>query len=54
MIANKKSERTKISPAPVEEPPTRNVDDFDTKRKMIREKMKAKRVSYVVKDLPIY
>lgn len=33
---------------------THSKDEFDNRRKLIREKMKEKRVHYVVKDLPIY
>ncbi len=53
MIADKKS-KSKASQTPVEGSGIKSQDEFDTKRKMIREKMRAKRVNYVVKDLPIY
>ncbi len=54
MIADKKSSRSKGEKSPEEQPGTKRQDEFDTKRRMIREKTKANRVHYVVKDLPIY
>jgi hypothetical protein len=54
MIADKKSNKSKVAPSPADEPRTKGNDEFDNKRKMIREKIKANRVNYVIKDLPIY
>jgi hypothetical protein len=54
MIADKKSNKSKGQKSPEEEQRPTSQDEFDSKRKMIREKTKANRVNYIVKDLPIY
>jgi hypothetical protein len=54
MIADKKSTRSKGLQTPAEEARIKSQDELDAKSKMIREKIKEKRVNYIVKDLPIY
>jgi hypothetical protein len=55
MLAEKKTNRTKLTHHEKEEEQrTKSQDEFDDKRKHIKEKMRSKKVNYVVKDLPIY
>jgi hypothetical protein len=54
MVAEKKANKTKL-PEPVkEEKREKSQDEYDLRRKVISEKMRSRRVNYVVKDLPIY
>jgi len=54
MKAEKKNTGKKGSPTPAEDHETKKPDEFAARGRVIREKLKANRVNYIVKDLPIY
>ena len=54
MSADKTIKREKL-PHPVkEENSYRNQEEFDDKNRIVKERLRPKKVNYVVKDLPIY
>ena len=53
MIAEKTSDRGVTPKTKAAGQGNKSQDEFDKKRKMIREKAKATRVNYVIKDLPL-
>jgi hypothetical protein len=54
MPADKKIDRDKLPEPEKQNKKQKTQDEYDDRSKMQREKLKAKRVNYVIKDLPIY
>jgi len=54
MPADKKINRDKLPHPEKEDKKGQNQEEFDDKNKVIKERMKSKKVNYVIKDLPIY
>jgi len=54
MPADKKIEHEKLPHPEKAEKRHKSQEEFDEKRKLEKEKIKARKVNYVVKDLPIY
>ena len=54
MAADKKIERDKLPQPEKNERKNKSQEEFDEKTRTDREKMKKRKVNYVVKDLPIY
>lgn len=54
MPAEKKINPDKLPHPEKEDKRNKSQEEFDDKNKIVREKMKPKKVNYVIKDLPIY
>lgn len=54
MSADKKIDRNKLPHPEKADSQNKSQEEFDDKRKQERERIKARKVDYVVKDLPIY
>ena len=54
MPADKKIDKDRLPHPEKEDKRHHNQEEFDDKSKQQREKSKAKKINYVVKDLPIY
>lgn len=54
MAADKKIARDKLPHPEKNEKKNKSQEEFDEKGKTEKEKMKSRKVNYVVKDLPIY
>jgi len=54
MAADKKIERDKLPQPEKNNRKNKSQEEFDEKARTDREKMKKRKVNYVVKDLPIY
>jgi hypothetical protein len=54
MSADKKIEREKLPQPEKNDKQNKSQEEFDVKTKNRQDKMKSRRVNYVVKDLPIY
>lgn len=54
MPADKKIDREKLPHPDREDKRHQNQEEFDDKNKEVKQRMKPKKVNYIVKDLPIY
>ncbi len=54
MATDKKIDRDKLPHPEKHDKKNKSQEEFDDKAKTEREKMKSRKVNYVVKDLPIY
>lgn len=54
MPADKKIDREKLPHPDKEDKRHQNQEEFDDKNKEVKQRMKPKKVNYIVKDLPIY
>jgi len=53
-MADKKIERGKLPHPEKEDKKNKSQEEYDEKSRTDKEKMKSRKVNYVVKDLPIY
>jgi hypothetical protein len=54
MPADKKISRDKLPHPEKDDKKNQSQEEFDDKNQQLKERMKPKKVNYVVKDLPIY